>query len=86
MLDGGAAGRDDPVGGLLAGGEFAGEGGLAAGDDDLVVAFLVAFLVEAEEVRVGQGAEAGGLQVLDSRGGPLRPASPSGIGRRVSTA
>ncbi|MGW6145758.1 hypothetical protein [Streptomyces sp. NPDC055140] len=56
VLDGRAAGGDDPVGGLLAGGELDGAGGLVAGDDDLVVAVLV----EAEEAQVGQGAEAGG--------------------------
>jgi hypothetical protein len=65
VLDGGASGGDDPVGGLLAGGEFAGAGGPVAGDDDRVVGVVV----EAEEAQVGQGAEAGGAQVLDDEKG-----------------
>lgn len=63
MFDGGAGGGQDAVGLLLAGGELSRPGGLVAGDDDQVVG--VVRLVDAEEAEVGQGAEAGGLEVFD---------------------
>ena len=59
VLDGSAGGGQGLVSLSLGGGEFAGRGGLVAGDDDRV--FGVG--VQAGEAEVGQSAETGGAQL-----------------------